>query len=648
MVFRESGRPSQIASLGSFLNGPAENRSTDTKTKMTQNKTSALRRTTKTGCTLVLGAAITLSGYVSAEIENELDELVVSATRLAVEKSETTEQLKVLDLRDLEERSIYDLRSALNDSPGVLSLSTAGETGALGSLLIRGTANSDSQVVVDGLRINDSNGASSNQFLRGPSLNTFGNIELLKGPQGSLYGGNAIGGVLFMETPRGAGDQETKLFLEGGSFDTLNTFLSNSGSSGELSWFLGGGYNGTHNDAANQNYDQASNVMRLEWQQSDSLVIGTTLRVLDQRFEDSAASVNHLDSVLGTIYVDARLSDIWEAKFTLGHYRQNYDLDFNGGFYYTDLDRTSFSTDHRIEVGEKQAFRFGTYVENNDFESFGRSSFGPFSVSDGAEIRYGGYLGWDWQPVSSLLTKATIRWEDYADYGDEITWNLGTAWEPISGTKFTANVGRAYTPPTFLDLFGATTTGSVGNPNLEAQESLGWDIGVEQEYNKDHSVSLSYFHNHLENAIDRSPTFGFPALPPVNRIGNSETNGVEIGLDGAFLDGGIVYRVAWTYLHQSVNDQPDNFANATLEWSPLEKLSLGIGVTYLDERSYGGQKVNSSIIGRVYGRYQLNEAFALHARIENVNDEEYDLFNSGFGTTQGPGLGLFAGLTATF
>jgi outer membrane receptor protein involved in Fe transport len=58
--------------------------------------------------------------------------------------------------------------------------------------------------------------------------------------------------------------------------------------------------------------------------------------------------------------------------------------------------------------------------------------------------------------------------------------------------------------------------------------------------------------------------------------------------------------------------------------------------------------VNSSIIGRVYGRYQLNEAIALHARIENVNDEEYDLFNSGFGTTQGPGLGLFAGLTATF
>ena len=615
---------------------------------MIQNKTSAHCRTKRTSRTLIGLAAITLCGHAPAEIENELDTLIVSATRLAIKRSETTAQVKVFDLRDLEERGVNDVRSALNDEPGVLSLSTAGETGALGSILIRGTANSDTQVVVDGVRINDSNGATSNQFLRGPRLQSFGNIEILKGPQGSLYGGNAIGGVLFMETPRGAGDPETRLFAEAGSFDTLNTFLSNSGSSEKFSWFVGGGYDGTHNDKENQNFDQAMSVMRFEFQPSESLVIGTTLRVLDQRFEDSLTSVNHLDSILGSLYVNATLSDIWKAKFILGHYRQNYDLDFNGGFFYTDLDRTTFSVDHRIEVGEKNALRFGMFIENNDFESFGQSSFGPFSVSDALEFRYGGYLGWDWKPVSSLLTKATVRWEDYADYGDEITWNLGAAWEPITGSRFTANVGRAYTPPTFLDLFGATATGSVGNPDLEAQESIGWDIGVEQTYLVNHSISVSYFHNHLENAIDRSPTFGFPPAPPLNRPGNSETNGVEIALNGEFLEGQIRYRLARTYLDHSVNNQPQNFSNATLEWRPLEKLTLGIGATYLDERSNGGRTVNSSIIGRVYGRYQLNESIALHARVENVNDEEYDVFDSGFGTTQGQGLGVFAGLTATF
>lgn len=607
---------------------------------MIKYKTFAQKRTIRTGCTLGL-AAVVLCGSLTAEVEDELDKLIVSAMRLPVEKSRTTAQLKVLDLADLEKRGITDLRSALNDAPGVLSLSTAGETGSLGSLLIRGTANSDSQVLVDGVRINDSNGQTSNQFLRGQRLHSFGNIELLKGSQSSLYGGNAIGGVLFMETPRGTGDAETKIFSEVGSFDTLNTFLSNSGSSEKLSWFIGGGYNGTHNDQANQDFDQVSNLLRLEWKQNDSLIIGTTLRVLDQRFEDSAASSNHLDSVLATVYANARFSDVWKANFMLGHYRQNYDLDFTGGFYYTDLDRTTFSTDHRIDVTEEHDFRFGAFVENNDFESFGQSGFGPFSVSEGGEIRYGGYLGWDWKPIQSLLTKATVRWEDYSDYGQEVTWNLGAAWVPVSGTRLTTNVGRAFTPPTFLDLFGATKTGSVGNPNLEAQESIGWDVGVEQEYCENHSVSLSYFHNHLENAIDRSP------LPPTNQIGSSETNGVEIGLNGSVIDGVVAYRLAWTYLHHSVNDQPENYANASLEYRPIDKLTLGVGATYLNDRSFGGKTINSSLIGRVYGRYQISDEITLHARVENVNDEEYELFDS-FGKTQGPGFAVYTGLTATF
>lgn len=608
---------------------------------MIKKHTFAQRRTTRTGCTLGL-AAVVLCGSLTAEVEDELDELKVSATRLPIEKSETTEQIRVLNLDDLKIRGIYDIRSALNDAPGVLSLSTAGETGSLGSLLIRGTASSDSQVVVDGMRINDSNGDTSNQFLRGPRLNTFGNIELLKGPQGSLYGGNAIGGVLYMETPRGKGDAKTDIFLEGGSFNALNTFLSNSGSSGRLSWFVGADYSGTHNDRANQDFDQMTNLMRLEWQQTDALVIGTTLRVMDQLFLDSATSSNHLDSVLATVYANASFSETWTANFTIGHYRQNYDLGFPGGLYHTDLDRTSLSTDHRIDVVENHALRFGAFVDDNDFESFGQSGFGPFSVSDGTEIRYGGYLGWDWKPISSVLTKATVRWEDYADYGQEITWNLGSAWEPLSGTRFSTNVGRAFTPPTFLDLFGATTTGSVGNPNLEAQESIGWDIGVEQDYFENHSVSLSYFHNHLDNAIDRTP------LPPTNVAGSSESNGVEIGLNGSFDDNMISYRLAWTYLDHSINDLPENFANATLEFQPINKLTLGIGATYLDDRSLGGQTINSSIIARVYGRYQINESVAFHARVENVNDEEYELFDSGFGKTPGPGMAFYTGVTATF
>ena len=593
-----------------------------------------------------MAAGLTLSISSQAEessVPGELEELVVSATKFPKKASETTAQVEVLDLEALLKRGIQDVRSALNDSPGVLSTSTGGETGALGALLIRGTTTSDSQIVVDGIRINDSNGDTANNFLRGPQLNSFGRIELLKGPQTSLYGGNALGGILYMETPTGFGSPETRLSAEVGEFNTLNSFLSNSGGEEALSWFIGGGYNGTDNDARDQEFYQSNANLRLEWAASDDLVIGMTLRIVDQRFDDSLTSSNHLDTVLATVYVRAQIAEDWKASFVLGHYRQNYDLDFTGGFFYTDLDRSSFTTDHVITLTEKHDLRLGLYFENNDFESLGSSGSGPFSVSDGDELRYGGYIGWDWKPLNNLITKATVRWEDYAEYGEELTWNLGAAYEPISGSRLTANLGRAFTPPTFLDLFGANETGSVGNPDLEAQESIGWDIGIEQVFLKDHKISVAYFHNHLENAIERP--FG---VPPQNQNANSETNGVEIGLQGSFAENYVSYRVAWTYLDKSLNGQPQNYSNATVEVQPAENLTIGVGATYLDNRSYSGLDIQSSIIGRVYGRLALTKAVTLHARIENVNNEKYELFNSGFGTTEGPGFAFYTGVTATF
>jgi len=558
----------------------------------------------------------------------ELEELVISATKFPTPKSETTAQVKVLDLDKLKERGIYDVRSALNESPGVLSLSTAGEAGSTGALLLRGTATADSQVIVDGMRINDSNGSIAGNFLRAPQVNSFGRVELLRGPQGSLYGGNALGGVLFMETPTGRGEAETTLFGEVGEFETLNTFFSNSGSKDAFSWFVGGGYNGTHNDTSGQDFDQSNYNQRFEFQVNEDVVIGTTLRLIDQRFKNNLTTTNHLDETLGTVYVRANLAEDWKASFVLGHYRQNYDSVSATNTNYSDLDRTSISMDHSIALTEKHGIRFGGYLDTNDFTAYSASPTSVFTDVGGHEIRYGGYVGYDWQPLENLITKATLRWEDYAKYGEEVTWN----------------VGRAYTPPTFLDLYGSTATSSVGNPNLEAQESIGWDIGMEQEFLEDHIASVAYFHNHLDNTINRP--FG---KAPSNLTGDTETNGIEVGLNGSFSDSLISYSLAWTYIGKSVNFQPDYYATGSVELQATERLALGVGATYLAERKFSSfaNETNSAIIPRVYARYALTDSVMLHARVENVTDEQYELirFNN---PTNAPGFAFYTGLTATF
>ncbi|MEP2777204.1 MAG: TonB-dependent receptor [Luteolibacter sp.] len=601
---------------------------------------SARCRTNKTGRALTWAAAFTLCSYVSAEIEGEvgletgreLDPLVVSAWRLPGKVSEATSAVTVLDPEELAERGILDLRQALNEVPGVIATSTSGQTGAIGSVFIRGTTTSYSQLLVDGVRLSDSTAPLGN-FFSGARLDDLGRIEVLRGPQAAIHGGESVGGVIWLETARGDGDPTTQLRLEGGSFGSLNAFLSNSGQEGALSWFMGAGFDGTHNDAVGQDYDQLRGSLRLEWAQSENLTLGMTYRATDSRFQyqNFGTNTDHTDADLFTVYANAQLAPDWTARFTLGRYAESYDNDTAFGNYGSDLDRTVLSTDHSYSLSDDVTLLAGGFVEYTDFSN----TIG--TASD--EVRYGAHFGAEWQALENVLLDGVVRWEDYADFDDQVTWRIGGSWQALEQTRFRAGIGKAFRTPTFLDLYG--TTFGAGNPNLVAEESLGWDIGVEQGLGESHRVSLTWFENSIENRIQSFPT------PALNLPGDTPTRGLEFALDGA-LGETLAYRVAYTHLGASLQDQPDNTATASLDWRPVEKLLVGVGATYVDTRSYGGSPLDDYLLLRLHGSYEVSERLTLHARVENLTDQEYELSNF-FGTSiPGAGLGFYAGLTATF
>lgn len=598
---------------------------------MTQHIPSALCRTTKTSRGLIVFTAFALGGNLSAETTKELDPLVISALRMPGEASRTTSAVTVLDPRELETRGIFDLRQALNEVPGVIATSTAGQTGAIGSVFIRGTTTSYSQLVVDGIRLSDTTAPLGN-FFSGARADDLGRIEVLRGAQAAIHGGEAVGGVIWLETERGVGTPRTRLRLEGGSFDSLNGYLSSSGQDGGLSWFLGGGYDGTHNDADRQDFDQARGALRLEWAQTEDLTLGMTFRAADSRFqyENFGTNTDHTDSKLATVYANARLAPNWLARFTLGHYRESYDNDTAFGNYGTDLDRTVLSMDHTYEIDPCHSLLGGAFLEHTGFSN----TIG----TDSSEYRYGAHLGWAWSPVETLVTEAVLRWEDYADYDDQVTWRIGASWQALETTRLRAGIGKAFRTPTFLDLYG--TAFGAGNPNLDAEESIGWDFGIEQSIGENHRLSATWFENSIEDRIRSFPT------PPVNLPGDTPTRGLELAVDGA-LSESLAYRLSWTWLGASLQDQPDHTATASIDWRPSEKLLLGIGAAYVAERSYGGGPLDDYLLLRLYGSFEFTENVSLHARIENLADEDYEL--SRFGNPiKGAGLGVFGGLTVTF
>jgi len=593
---------------------------------MLQNNT-PLRGTSRRALTLL---ALLVPCAAQAEDQKaELETMIVSALRTPRNASTVTSAVTVLNPEELENEGLLQLRDALNASPGVISTSTSGQTGAIGSLFIRGTTTAYSQVVVDGMRLSDSTSPLGN-ILSGSRTYDVGSIEILRGPQGAIYGGESIGGVLWMETPHGTGKPSGSATVEAGSFDSLAGRVKFQGEVGDLSYYLSGGYEETDNDGPDQAFHQGNIALRAEGKINSVWTIGTTYRSIDSFYEASGNSDDHLDAALSTIYAVGKISDVWTARFHAGYQQEFYDSDSIYGNYGTDMRAGSLSTDHEIKLADNVRLLAGGYFHESNFEN----TIGTDTKRD----RYGVHSAIEWDVIENLTTNASLRWEDYESYGDELTWRVGSIYNlAATGTSFRGGVGTSFRSPSFLDLYGSSY--GAGNPDLKAESSLGWDLGIAQKIVGSHTVEVTWFHNHISDQIQAFPT------PPVNVPGDTTTEGLEVGLRGGWLDNALSYRLAYTYLHASLSDQPRNAATASFDWKPTDKALVGIGATHLSDHSWGGDALESYTVARIYGSYKITDHVKLHARVENAFDEEYELASFYGSTVEGAGTGIYAGVT---
>ncbi len=558
--------------------------------------------------------------------------LVVSALRFPQPAASVTSTVTVLDPQALEERGLLQLRDALNESPGVISTSTGGETGALGSLYIRGTTTGYSQMVVDGMRLGDSTSQLGN-FLSASRVYDIGRLEILRGPQGAIYGGESVGGVLWMETTRGTGKPHGSLTAEGGSFDSFSVHAMQQGEVRGLSFFLSGGYEETANDAPSQRFHQEQAALRVEQKLNNCWTIGTTYRGFANYFENGGASDDRVGASLATLQATGVISDHWTARFHLGLQQESYDSDSMWGNYGTDMLATSISTDQNITINDQLLLLANGFVHHDSYEN----TIGTDHSSD----RYGVGAALEWKTTEAWTNSGALRWEDYDPYGDELTWRVGSAYQITrTGTTLRGGVGTSFRTPTYLDLYGSSF--GPGNPALNAERALGWDLGIVQTIAGQHQVQVTWFRNNIEDRIRTT------SAPPVNIPGTTPTEGFEIGLNGGWLDHTIDYRLAWTVLTKNISDQPRNALNASVDWRPATAVLLGAGVAYLSDHSWGGDPIAASTVARLYGSYQLTANIKLNARVENLFNEDYELYRPNYyggSTVKGSGTGVYGGLT---
>lgn len=474
------------------------------------------------------------------ETTKTLDAINVVGLR-PVDSADLTISVTVIDKSELAVRDTPFLADQLRAVPG-LAVSRSGAVGGLTQVRIRGAEANQTLVLVDGIEVSDPITAETD-FGLWAGLDA-GRIEVLRGEQSALYGSEAIGGVINIVTNRDAGFAAlTEIGSRGSwrldgraglSFDndgylvisTGNTITGGTDTSG-----LGGETDGS------QLYSGSLRAgIELKGWQLASLLSYSEASVDFDEDTDFDGFLNNTPAAIDTRQLTVGGSLTGDA-FGLNHIlRASYHLTErdtnNSGFdNVTEGDRfeLAYSPSYRLETGgATHIISALVEYEANDFERrdapviFGdpnqSQSFNTLGL--GAEYRL---------DIGALDLNGSVRLDENDGlFEDAVTWRIGGAYgfQSFHG-RLRASIGQGVTNPTFTELFGFIPGSFVGNLDLAAEESLGWEIGWDQNFGSI-EASLTYFSADLEDEIFTSFDANFNSTP-LNRTADSERRGLEFG-----------------------------------------------------------------------------------------------------------------------
>ena len=613
------------------------------------------------GAALVLTASPLLAAEATSAPHKPADEIVVSATRTPTSINRVGNSISVITADDIASRQEVLVSDILRQVPGI-TLSRNGGVGGITSVRIRGAESEQTVTLIDGIEVNDLSTPGGGYNFAHLLTDDIERIEVLRGPQSTLYGSNAIGGVVNVITRTPQAPLEMFGVAEGGSF---STYRANAGiGTRQDSYYamLSGSYYDTRGissaDKANgfsekDGYNNASLWAKGGVTLSDAIEVGGTLRYSDGKNEfDSFDFVlgvkdgnekGHTEELNGSTFLKAALLEGRFENLLRVNWAKTTRTNFtdNAASFKAKSDRLNFEYQGTFHLNENHLITAGAKAENNKIRT---ESFGAFAsmVRGQADINslYALYQG---TLIEALTVTAGVRYDDHETFGGHTTLRFSGAYDIAqSGTIIRASWGEAFKAPTLFQLFS-----SFGNPALKPETAKGWDAGVEQRFlGGDAQVSATYFWRKTQNQID----FSFATFSYAN-IGRTRARGLE--LTGEISLGPSVWLSAnYTYTAARNLDtgahlvrRARNSANATAEWQITERLKSVLGVEYTGKQDdNGGRRLDSFVVVDLRASYALTDTLELFGRVENLFDENYQQI-TGYGT---PGRSAFGGVRAKF
>ena len=562
-----------------------------------------------------------------AAAEKEEATVVVTATRVPTRINEVIADVAVIDRAAIEQAGPATLPELLARQPGLHVVDNGGR-GKAASVFMRGTASTHALLLVDGVPLGSA--TTGQPSLHNLPLSQIERIEILRGPASSLYGSDAIGGVIHIFTKRGEGPARANAYVGIGSHATREAQAGVSGSSGALSYSLSashyttGGFNVASDpqrfnivnfSLPNPDDDGFRNTLftgRIVYEIAKGHEVGATVLEGKSRnwFDRGGPTVdayNNDETRAYGVFLRNRLGDVWTSELRWGS-SEDWSESFAPGrsLFATTQTQWTWQNDLRLPVG-KLMLAFENTEQSVD-------STTNYTVKrrevDSAVLGYQGNVGaHSWQ--------AALRHDDNSQFGGHTTGSLGYGYRFAEAWQARASVGTAFKAPSFNQLYYP----AYGNANLKPEQAKNQEVGLHWQAAGQHA-SVTWFDNRITDLIE-----GFP----VTNIGKARIKGTSLAY--GFLRG------AWTVdagldLMQPINEVTGD----RLQRRPAEMLKLAVTYAPGDwkiggETSTVGRRFDTTTEGRPLHGYGVVNLFAgkaldkdwsLEGRINNLFDRMYE------------------------
>ena len=643
-----------------------------------------MKKRSKQQCTLVMGLVMAFCTPVDAEEKSSrMEEMVVTANRLETATVEVGSSITVITAKEIEQRQQPFLLDVLRSVPSIDVVQNGGP-GSTTAVFMRGANSEHTLVMMDGIELNDPSSPSGGFDFANLPTDNIERIEILRGPQSTLYGSRAMGSVINIITKRGKGNPTGFLSAQGGSFRTTTEKAGISGGSDRYNYSLGvsrfdtGGFSAAGKKYGNTENDGNHNTSvksRLGITPINNLNVDFMVNYLKNRTDldnnggvggDDPNYVQKNEQLSFRSQADLALFDNrWEQR--LGVSLNNLNRYFTNGtdpVHPSDMSRGSYhgrsvaiDWQHTLHLHETNSLTLGFERKDEKAKSdyYSESAWGPYdSPWDEQSAHTTGYYLQDQIRLwDAWFTTLGARLDDHSSFGSKATYRVTSAYTvKQTNTTVKGSYGTAFKAPSLYQLYSP----DYGDKLLNPEKNTGWDLGIEQSLlDGKMTMGATYFHNDFDDLINFDST-----LFKYDNIARATTHGVELTAAVRPIDE-LTLRAGYTYTRTEDKEtglelllRAKNKINVDANYRFLKNANLNLGIIYVGARfntvydpiTYAVTRVQMSgyLLANVAAAYDLSKNVQLFGRVDNLFDRNYEEI-TGYGAA---GISAFGGVKVSF